>query len=645
MEPKEIVIRGARVHNLKNVSLRLPRNQLICLTGVSGSGKSSLAFDTLHAEGQRRYLESLSSYARQFLGQVAKPDVDLITGLSPTVSIQQKSTGWNPRSTVGTVTQIHDFLRVLFARIGTQHCTLCDRLISAQTRDQILAAILSRHEGARVFILAPVARQQKGEFRDLFAEMTRRGYARARADGEFVRLSESALDRDLRHDVDIVVDRVDVKPAHRSRLAQSIEQALELGGGTLIVRPADEDERPKTRSAAARDTLLSANYACVNCGISFEPPTPQMFSFNAPAGMCPACDGLGTLFDFDADLLVPDSTKSFLNLAIEPMRVKIGRWRLHIYEAVARHLKIRLSSPWKGLPPAARHALLHGTGDTHLTYEWNWSGGVWRHGGTFDGIISELRDKHRKAQSALVRRYYEKYMRMTDCTTCRGARLNPQALAVRICGTTIHQCSSMSIAEALAFVSGLELTDVQEVIAHDALLEIRSRLQFLVDVGVDYLSLQRPAPSLSGGESQRIRLAAQIGSGLTGVLYVLDEPSIGLHARDNQRLLNSLIRLRDMGNTVVVVEHDEETMRTADTIVDFGPGPGDHGGHVVANGDLNAIMNARKSVTGRYLSGLESIAVPATRRPVHRSSPAEKQARRRMHSGSDQARASRRSAR
>ena len=617
MEPQTIVVKGAREHNLDNVNLVLPRNHLICFTGVSGSGKSSLAFDTLHAEGQRRYLESLSSYARQFLGQVAKPDVDLITGLSPTISIQQKAGGWNPRSTVGTVTQIHDYLRVLFARVGRQHCTRCDRPITAQTRRQILGQILALPQGSRIMILAPVARKQKGEYRDLFEEMLRRGFARARVDGRVVSLSDDPmLDRNVRHDIEIVVDRITLKNSAKSRLAQSIETALEIGEGTLIVLPVDEPATKASRSRPAADLLLSSRYACTHCKLSFEPPSPQLFSFNSPTGMCLTCDGMGTRFDFDPDLLVPDPRKSFLGLAVEPMRVKIGRWRRHIYEGVARQVGFGLTAPWKDLAQKARHALLFGTGDKHLTFEWRWSGGVWRHGSTFEGVIKELRDKHRKARSSFVRAYYEKYMRRTECPDCRGARLNPQALAVKLDGRSISDCLAMSVAEAADYFEHLELARREQTIAEEVLKEVRARLRFLVDVGLHYITLERIAPTLSGGESQRIRLASQIGSGLVGVLYILDEPSIGLHARDNRRLLDSLLRLRDMGNTVIVVEHDEQTMRAADTIVDFGPGPGVKGGRVVAQGDLDTVAASRKSITGRYLSGRDEIAIPDSRRPV-----------------------------
>ncbi|MFQ5413434.1 MAG: excinuclease ABC subunit UvrA [Phycisphaerae bacterium] len=638
MEPRNITVRGAREHNLRDVSLSLPRGKLICFTGVSGSGKSSFAFDTLFAEGRRRYIESLSAYARQFLGQVSKPDVDQITGLCPAVSIQQKTSGWNPRSTVGTITQINDYLRVLFARVGRQHCTGCGRPIAAQSREQIVARILEMPAGTRVFVLAPVVRGQKGVYRDLFEDMVRQGYARARVDGQIVSLSDVPdLARHIRHDIEIVVDRLTVSGAVRARLAEAVENALKLGDGTLIVHAVDTPARDgdvrafgRSKRAGARrsagsqgnavagDVLFSTACACARCGISFEPPSPQLFSFNSPTGMCLACDGLGTRFDFDAELMVPDPRKSFLGGAVAPMRTRIGRWRRHIYDAVAAHVGFDLKTPWGRLSKRAKDALLYGLGDTHLTFAWRWSGGIWRHGGTFTGVVAELRDKHRKAKSNFVRAYYEKYMRKTVCGACGGARLNEQALAVRVGGRNLAEVSAMSIDAAARFFSQLELSGTEAVIATDVLREVSGRLRFLSDVGLDYLALDRAAPTLSGGESQRIRLASQIGAGLVGVLYILDEPSIGLHARDNRRLLDSLQRLRDMGNTVIVVEHDEETMRAADEIVDFGPGPGVRGGEVVARGDIDKIMRSRRSVTGRYLRGQETIEVPNARRPVKR---------------------------
>jgi|GEM_PF-1317895 len=630
MEPEYIDIKNARVHNLQSVSLRLPRNQLICFTGVSGSGKSSLAFDTLYAEGQRRYIESLSSYARQFMGQMEKPDCDLITGLSPAIAIQQKTTGWNPRSTVGTITAIHDFLRVLFARIGTQHCTNCDRPITAQTVDQIVGGILTefgpdspygdkaKKDGARVLLLAPVARKQKGEFRDLFDDLRRDGYVRARVDGEIVSLRERpALQKNRRHDIEVVIDRVRVKSDIRSRLVEAIQNALGLGGGTLMVALDDAEQPAKT---GATEKIYSSKYACTHCSLAFDEPTPQLFSFNSPQGMCMTCDGLGERFDFDPELLVPDPKKTFWAPCVAPMRTKIGKWRRHIYQGVADALGIDLSKPWKDVPEDGRHAILFGTGDRHVTYTWRSYGQVYKHGGTFEGVIAELREKYKKANAAFVREYYEKFMRRGPCPDCGGARINKQAAAVRLpvgkknTGPNINEIGTMSIGEAHELLANLTLTDVQQVIAEDVLKEVRTRLEFLLNVGLHYLALDRTAPTLSGGELQRIRLAGQIGSGLVGVMYILDEPSIGLHPRDNLKLLESLERLRDMGNTVVVVEHDEDTMRAADYIVDFGPGPGVRGGAVVAEGQYDDITGASESLTGQYLSGRREIEIPVRRK-------------------------------
>ncbi|MEK6675007.1 MAG: excinuclease ABC subunit UvrA [Planctomycetota bacterium] len=655
MEPRTIVIKGAREHNLRDVSLTLPRGKLICFTGVSGSGKSSLAFDTLFAEGQRRYLESLSSYARQFLGQLAKPDVDQITGLSPAICIQQKSSGWNPRSTVGTITQIQDYLRLLYARVGRQHCTVCGKPIRAQTREQIVSRILEIPAGTKAFILAPMIRGQKGEYRDWFEDMIRQGYVRARVDGQIVELSNPPkLARHVRHHLEVVVDRLIIGPDARVRLLESVENALKLGSGTMIVQPMDEqsrrvsglsttpaippekEKRAKTKppvgddaevASGPGDLMLSSSYACPDCDVSFEAPSPQLFSFNSPTGMCGTCDGMGMTYDFDPDLLVPDPTKSFSNYAVAAMKLhhRMGRWRKHIYRGVAEAVGFDLKTPWKDLTENARQALLFGLGDRHITYTWRGRGGyAWRHGGTFEGVIAELREKHRKTQSSFLREYYEKYMRMKGCSACNGARLNDQARAVRIGDLSIHELCALSIVGAMEFVERLELTPIERKIAEDILKELRGRLKFLCDVGLEYLTLARAAPTLSGGESQRIRLASQIGAGLVGVLYVLDEPSIGLHPRDNQKLLDSLKRLRDLGNTVIVVEHDEQTMRESDEIVDFGPGPGVRGGEVVAQGDLATIIASKRSVTGMYLRGEETIPIPEKRRPVVVPTPAKR---------------------
>lgn len=617
MEPQTIEIKNARVHNLQNVSLSLPRGKLIVFTGVSGSGKSSLAFDTLFAEGQRRYIESLSSYARQFMGQMEKPDCDMITGLSPAIAIQQKTAGWNPRSTVGTITAIHDFLRVLYARVGTQHCTECGRPISAQSREQIVAGILAAFsEKMRAIILAPVARGQKGEFRDLFDDLIRAGYVRARVDGKMIELREDlALEKNRRHDIEVVIDRLMLTGEGRARLAEAVEAALRVGHGTMLVAPMEGE------GGKGAERVFSSKYACTQCGISFEPPTPQLFSFNSPSGMCMTCDGLGELMDFDPALLVPDPTLKFYDPCVAPMRTRIGRWRRHVFEGVAKAIGFDINKPWKDLPKKARDVLLYGAGDRHITYEWKWSGGVWKHGGTFDGVIAELRDKYRKAKAGFVREYYEKFMRRGLCPECKGGRLNKQASAMRLMmggksGPTLHELCGMSVARTYETVQKLSLTPVQKIVAEEVLKEVRTRLEFLMNVGLEYLTLDRTAPTLSGGELQRIRLAGQIGSGLVGVLYILDEPSIGLHARDNAKLLASLERLRDMGNTVIVVEHDEATMRAADHIVDFGPGPGVRGGKVVAEGDFTEICSGKDSLTSDYLTGRREIEVPKSRRPI-----------------------------
>jgi excinuclease ABC subunit A len=620
MDNSTIVVRGAREHNLRDVNLDLPRNRLIVFTGVSGSGKSSLAFDTLYAEGQRRYVESLSSYARQFLGQMQKPDVDLLAGLSPAISIQQKAAGRNPRSTVGTITEIYDYLRVLYARIGQGHCPQCGRAITAQTREQIIARILALPEGTRFLVLAPVVRGQKGEYKDLFEDMLKRGFVRARADGQVVRLTDDLkLDRRIKHHIEIVIDRLKNDAKVRGRLAEAVEQALALGEGSLIVAAEPEGE-----AAAPADILLSAHYACTYCDRSYEPPSPQLFSFNSPHGMCPDCDGLGARYTFDPDLLIPDPTVSFYNGAIPlvgPLK-GMGRWRRHIYEGVARTFEIDLKKPWNQLPAEQRDVLLYGGGDRHVTFEWKHrNGAVWKHGDKWEGIVPQLLASFKKTAAGPRRMQLEKYMRVVRCSTCQGQRLNPQARAVRVGGKTLTEVCALPVGEVAAWLDpetgGLEksLTPLQQTIAGEVLKELRGRIGFLLNVGLHYLTLERSAPTLSGGEAQRIRLAGQIGCGLVGVLYILDEPSIGLHPRDNDRLLRSLERLRDLGNTVVVVEHDEDTMRAADYIVDFGPGPGVRGGKVVAAGSYPEIVASKDSLTGQYLSGKKEIAIPKERRP------------------------------
>ncbi|TWT94803.1 UvrABC system protein A [Botrimarina colliarenosi] len=653
MPASDIVIRGAREHNLRGVDVTLPRNQLICLTGVSGSGKSSLAFDTLFAEGQRRYVESLSTFARQFLGQMPKPDVDHISGLSPSISIAQKQSGNNPRSTVGTITEIYDFLRVLFARVGQGHCPSCGDPIAAQSREQILGRILTLAPKTRYMVLAPVVMQQKGEHRDLFEDLLKKGFVRVRVDGDVYDLSAAPqLDRQRRHDIEVVVDRLVASPTIRGRLSEAVETALRISGGTLIVA-VEKDEKSKTpeggdvpetsRGKTKRkqvgvqegDIVLSADFACVKCGLSFVAPTPQLFSFNSPQGMCLTCDGLGEMYTFDPTALVEDASKSFAGgaLAFVGRWRDLGRWKRHLYQGVADSMERKLDleegtlleTVWSEMPEEHRFLWLWGTGDAHITYTWKTGRATQKYGGQFEGIIPELLEKYRTSQSQMQIRQLEKYMRIMHCPDCDGRRLNPQASNVRLTTTdaafdkaaatkTLPDVCGLSIDDAAAFFGGLELGKSQQMIASEAIKEIRGRLGFLTDVGLGYLSLDRTAPTLSGGETQRIRLAGQVGCGLVGVTYVLDEPSIGLHPRDNVRLIGTLERLRDLGNTVVVVEHDEDTMRAADLLIDFGPGPGVKGGEVVAVGTAAEIAKEERSQTGAFLSGRREIPVPKTRR-------------------------------
>jgi excinuclease ABC subunit A len=620
-ENQTIVVRGAREHNLQSVDLDLPRNKLVVFTGVSGSGKSSLAFDTLYAEGQRRYVESLSSYARQFLGQLQKPDVDYLGGLSPAISIQQKTAGRNPRSTVGTITEIYDYLRVLYARVGQGHCPECGRPITAQTREQIIARVQTLPEGARFLILAPVVRGQKGEYKDLLEDMLKRGFLRARVDGRIVRLTDSLqLDRRIKHNIEIVIDRLKNEPKIRPRLAEAVDHALNLAEGTIVIAVEREAEGEEL---AYDEILLSAHHACTHCNKSYEPPTPQLFSFNNPHGMCMECDGLGARYSFDPDLLIPNPALSFYEGAIPivgPLK-GMGRWRKHIYQGVADTLGIDLKKPWNKLPQQARDWLLYGAGAQHITYSWKQRGGaVWKHGGTWEGIVPQLLSSFKKTAAGPRRLQLEKYMRVVRCPACGGQRLNAQARAVKLGGKTIVEVCASPLGELAHWFDpnggGLEqgLDALQRHIAGEVLKEIRGRIGFLLDVGLHYLTLDRSAPTLSGGEAQRIRLAGQIGCGLVGVLYILDEPSIGLHPRDNERLLRSLERLRDLGNTVLVVEHDEDTMRAADFIVDFGPGPGVRGGKVVAAGTYPDIVTNQASLTGQYLAGTRRIEIPRQRR-------------------------------
>ncbi|MDA1017431.1 MAG: excinuclease ABC subunit UvrA, partial [Planctomycetota bacterium] len=649
MPESDIVVRGAREHNLQNINLTLPRNKLIVMTGVSGSGKSSLAFDTLYAEGQRRYVESLSSYARQFLGQMPKPAVDAITGLAPSISIQQKTAGRNPRSTVGTITEIYDYLRVLFARVGEGHCPDCARPITAQSTQQIIDSISVMPTGTKFQILAPVIQQQKGEYRDLFEDLLKQGYLRARVNGNIVQLTDDLqLDRQMRHSIEVVVDRLVAGKTNRGRLAEAVESALKLANGSLLVSRETVDKtgletRPtEVNDATVDDKLYSSRYACTHCGIGFEPPSPQLFSFNSPMGMCHECNGLGMRHDFVLQSLIPDGAKSLAKGAIELIgpHAKIGRWRRHIYDGAIAVIEQDhglkegsiLKTPWRDLDPDIHDKLLFGLGERNITFAYRHHGGTWKHGGTFEGYAGELMQNYRTAKNPMRRRQLEKYMAFASCGGCGGTRLNRQARAVKIESAdkrfiTNHanfrlglpEVCALSIGEAVDFFAALKLDDTRQFIASEALKEIRGRLGFLLKCGLNYLALDRTAPTLSGGEAQRIRLASQIGCGLVGVVYILDEPSIGLHPRDNHLLLASLCDLRDQGNTVIVVEHDEDTMRAADHIVDFGPGPGVRGGEVVYEGSLAGLKKTKKSLTGQYLSGGLQIAVPEVRRPRQKS--------------------------
>ncbi|MDQ4125723.1 MAG: excinuclease ABC subunit UvrA [Actinomycetota bacterium] len=602
-----LVIRGAREHNLKNVHLELPRDALIVFTGISGSGKSSLAFDTIYAEGQRRYVESLSSYARQFLGQMDKPEVDFIEGLSPAISIDQKSASRNPRSTVGTITEIYDYLRLLFARIGRPHCHNCGRPVARQTPEQIVDQILELPEGTRFQVLAPIVRSRKGEFTNLFEDLARRGYARARVDGEVRELTEKIrLDRYFQHDVDVIVDRLVLKEGIVSRLTDSIETALQLAEGTAAIDLVDD---------AGEDILFSQHFACTFCGLSFDELAPRNFSFNSPYGACERCDGLGTHLEVDPDLVIPNPDLSIDEGAIAPWSGRSLEYFDRLLESTAKTFKFKTNVPFKRLSKKARDIILYGSEDeqVHVRYRnrFNRIRSYWTN---FEGVISWLERRRSETDSEYARERYEQYFREVPCPSCHGARLRPESLAVTIGGKNIHEVCDICIGEVDEFLRKIEFDDRETTIAERVLKEIHARLGFLLDVGLDYLTLARGAATLAGGEAQRIRLATQIGSGLVGVLYILDEPSIGLHQRDNRRLIDTLVRLRDLGNTLIVVEHDEDTIRVADHVVDIGPGAGEHGGDVVYSGPVNGLIRNRKSVTGDYLSGRKSIPVPETRR-------------------------------
>ncbi|WP_129839105.1 excinuclease ABC subunit UvrA [Streptomyces sp. RFCAC02] len=608
-----LIVRGAREHNLRDVSLDLPRDSLIVFTGLSGSGKSSLAFDTIFAEGQRRYVESLSAYARQFLGQMDKPDVDFIEGLSPAVSIDQKSTSRNPRSTVGTITEVYDYLRLLFARIGKPHCPECGRPIARQSPQAIVDKVLALEEGSRFQVLSPLVRERKGEFADLFADLQTKGYSRARVDGVTVQLTDPPkLKKQEKHTVEVVVDRLTVKENAKRRLTDSVETALGLSGGMVVLDfvdlPADDPQRER---------MYSEHLYCPYDDLSFEELEPRSFSFNSPFGACPECTGIGTRMEVDPELIVPDPEKTLEEGAIHPWSHGQTRGYFNLLlGALGKALNFRTDIPWQGLPQRARKAVLHGHRQKiDVRYE-NRHGQERAYTTAFEGVIPFVRRRHAEAESDTSRERFEGYMREAPCPACAGTRLKPLILAVTVQGRSIAEVAGMSISECADFLGAMELTPRERTIAERVLKEVNERLRFLVDVGLDYLSLDRAAGTLSGGEAQRIRLATQIGSGLVGVLYVLDEPSIGLHQRDNHRLIETLVRLRDLGNTLIVVEHDEDTIRTADWIVDIGPGAGEHGGHVVHSGPLSELLANEKSVTGQYLSGRRSIPAPALRRPV-----------------------------
>ncbi len=607
-----LVVIGAREHNLKNVTVEIPRNQLVVITGLSGSGKSSLAFDTIYAEGQRRYVESLSAYARQFLEQMEKPDVDSIDGLSPAIAIEQKTTSKNPRSTVGTVTEVYDYLRLLFARVGTPYCYQCGRAIAPQTVQQIVDRIMGLPERTRLHVLAPLVRGRKGEYRKELLELRKAGFVRARIDGKLRDLGEDiALARTTKHDIEVLVDRLVIRPGIETRLADSLAVAFKHGNDVVLVEILGEGDRP------AEEIVYSQKFACSHCGISYAELTPRLFSFNNPSGACPTCSGLGTTNYFDPDLIVPDERRSLLDGAIAPWERKGGgqfRSLEEVIAALARHYKFDPKTPFNKLPPAARKAMLYGTGDQEITFVYEKGRKRYEFPRKFEGVIDWLDRRYKETESEWIREELEQFMSIRPCQTCKGARLKPEALAVRVHGKTITEVCALSVDAAWEFFTTLSLTAQELAIGERILREIRERLGFLRSVGLEYVTLDRTAGSLSGGEGQRIRLATQIGASLSGVLYVLDEPSIGLHQRDNERLLETLRRLQGLGNTVIVVEHDRDTILAADHVIDMGPGAGVHGGHVVAAGTPAAIMADPQSLTGQYLSGKLEIAVPSRRR-------------------------------
>ena len=606
---KDIIIKGAREHNLKNIDVKIPREKLVVLTGLSGSGKSSLAFDTIYAEGQRRYVESLSSYARQFLGLMEKPNVERIDGLSPAISIDQKTTSKNPRSTVGTVTEIYDYIRLLYARVGTPYCPNCGKKIEKQSIDQIVDNVMKIKEGTRIQILAPVVRGRKGEYTKLFEDLQKDGFARVRVDGEIYDLSdEIKLDKNKKHEIEVVVDRLVIKEDIVGRLTESIETALKQADNLVLIDIVGE-----------KQVLYSCNYACPDCGFSFPELTPRMFSFNNPYGACPKCSGIGYLMKMDEDLIIPDKTKTLYDgvKAFGASTMKKGDTMAKMYfESVGKHYGIDIKNKKiKDLPKDFINKILYGTGNDEIDFEYTSSLGTRKFKAPFEGVIPTLERRHNETKSQGMRDFYEMYMSELPCDECNGARLKKEILSIKVGGININEMTDLSVKSLQEFLRKLELTDSQKMIAEMILKEIDARLQFLIDVGLEYLTLSRSAGTLSGGEAQRIRLATQIGSGLTGVLYILDEPSIGLHQRDNDKLIATLKKLRDLGNSLLVVEHDEDTMYAADQIIDIGPGAGVHGGQVMAQGTAEEIKNVPTSITGAYLSGRKKIEVPKKRRP------------------------------
>ncbi|MFQ5449220.1 MAG: excinuclease ABC subunit UvrA [Nitrospinaceae bacterium] len=609
MEPQNLIIKGAREHNLQNLHLSLPRNKLVVITGLSGSGKSSLAFDTIYAEGQRRYVESLSAYARQFLELMEKPDVDYIEGLSPAISIEQKTSSRNPRSTVGTVTEIYDYLRLLFARVGRVFCYSCGRQIASQTVQQIVDQVRRIPMGKKVMILAPVVHGRKGEFKKEITDLRKKGFVRVRVDGDVVSLDdEIVLDKKFKHTIDTVVDRLVIKERMEKRLADSVEMALNHGEGTCVVSILGEN-------GAGEELLFSEKFACSYCGISYPELEPRLFSFNNPQGACPVCDGLGNKMVIDPDLVVPDPSLSIREGALAPWAKRNTVYFHQMLETLSSHFKFSLTTPFKSLPKKIREVLLYGSGDKPIQYFYEKDNRRHFYTGTFSGIVPDLERRYHETDSVSTREDIAKYMRPLPCSLCKGARLKKEAVSVQVSHKNIVELTDLSIGGLARFFEALKLSPQEQSIGRRIVKEIRERLGFLTNVGLDYLTLNRSSATLSGGESQRIRLATQIGSSLTGVLYVLDEPSIGLHQRDNDRLLKTLIRLRDLGNTVIVVEHDEQTILASDYVVDLGPGAGLHGGKVIFSGSPKNLLKDRKSLTGQYLSGRKKIPVPQKRRP------------------------------